>query len=1155
MYRIRFTKRFMNALLAATLVLSPIGGGTSTVLASTNPIGLKVTTDSPEYDRGYLVASISIRGDQLGLTSDADAEELHIRLTYDGDVFDTSNYTVPIDGGWQYTDSGYYSAGPNLSSYATVDAPIVVDNGDGTYTMDLNIKADDPDNPIQASSDEVVMDLIMDVKDDAPAAPTSIAFTSVTMKSANGSIITTNQDAGAFSLTDANVSVLLPDDEAVAEDLSELAIGYAANESDAGVQSNVTLPQAGDNGSTVTWSSSDPSVISEQGTVQRPAVGQGNATVDLTATITRGNVTDTRIFTLTVLEQALSDAQAVAEAKMALAVGYAPLEDQNTVKSALTLPTSGAQGTTVSWSSDTPAVVTNSGAVTRPAYSTGDVTATLTATLTRGNASDTQVFPVKVLRLEQTDEEAVEEAKEALSVGYLPGDTAGAVTQNVTLPLSGINGTAISWGTSDAGVITNTGVVSRPANGTGNQTVTLTATISRGAATRTQPFQLTVLEPAPNTLSDADAVALAKEALEVGYASGDSTAHVTQNVILPASGLHDTAISWTSTNANRVDASGAVTRGDTTETVQVTATISKGAATLEKTFDLTVPLSDAAAVAADKAALLVGLQPNDETDSVTGNVTLPAAGLNGTTITWSSDKTNVISDTGTVVRPSYSSGNAAVVLTATVQKGQALDTKPFPLTVLEAAQTSSEGSNGGSTSNEPDGGSSGGIDALSDADAVTLAKEALEVGYASGDSAAHVTQNVILPGNGLHGTVITWTSTNVNRVDASGAVTRGDTTETVQVTATISKGAATLEKTFDLTVPLSDAAAVAADKAALLVGLQSNDQPDSVTGNVTLPAAGLNGTTITWSSDKTNVISDTGTVIRPSYSSGNAAVILTATVQKGQALDTKAFTLTVLKAARKSSGGGGGGGTSTSTPTTPAPNTPVPDTKPAPPNPEHAGIFNSSVVKSDSSVKENVLAKVEEAKKTAAPAEVSDTKGHWAQKTLDLFVRLNVIQGYEDGTAKPDQAISRGEFVSILSRLFQVSGSQQVNLQDIGDHWAADAIQQFAAAGVIGGYGDGTFQPDRTISREEIVVIMSRLINMNQVDKNQAPGNFQDVGESYAKETIQDAAKAGIIQGKGPGRFEPNSSSTRAEALQIILNTLNLNPDIKSLLDSLQKKD
>ncbi|AFC30678.1 regulator of chromosome condensation RCC1 [Paenibacillus mucilaginosus 3016] len=968
MYRIRFTRRFMNALLAAALVLSPLGGGAPTVLASGNSIGLKVNTyDVLVYKRGD-IASISIRGDQLGLPSDADAEELHIQLTYDGDVFDTSNYTVPmLNGGWQYTDPSYYSVGPNLSGNATLDAPIVVDNGDGTYTMDLNIKADDPDHPIQAGSDEVVLDLIMDVKSDAPAVSTSIVFTTVTMKSANGSIITTNQDAGVFSLTDANVSVFLPDDEAVAEDTSGLAIGYAVNESAAGVQSNVTLPPTGENGSTILWSSSDPSVISEAGTVQRPAVGQGNASVDLTAAITKGHVTDTKMFTLTVLEQTLSDAQAVAE------------------------------------------------------------------------------------------------AREALSVGYLPGDSAGAVTRNV---------------------------------------------------------------------------------------------------ILPVNALHDTAVTWTSTNADRVDASGTVTRGDTTETVQVTATISKGAVTLEKTFDLTVLMSDAAAVAADKAALLVGLQPNDQTDSVTGDVTLSATGLNGTAITWSSDKTSVISNTGTVVRPSYGTGNAAVVLTATVQKGQAQDTKPFTLTVLEAAQSPSEGSNGGSGSNTESGGGSGGSgDSLSDADAVTLAKEALSVGYLPGDSAGSVTQNVILPLNGLHDTAVTWTSTNADRVDASGTVTRGDTTETVQVTATISKGAVTLEKTFDLTVLMSDAAAVAIDKAALLVGLQPNDQTDSVTGNVTLPATGLNGTTITWSSDKTSVISDTGTVVRPSYSSGNAAVVLTATVQKGQAQETKPFTLTVLKAARKASGGGGGISTSTTTPTTtptttttPAPNPSVPDPTPAPSKPGHAGIFNSSVVKSDNNVKENVLAKVEEAKKAAAPAKVSDTKGHWAQKTFDLFVQLNVIQGYEDGTAKPDQTISRAEFVSILSRLFQVSGDKQVALQDIGGHWANEneAIKQFAAAGVIGGYGDGTFQPDRTISREEIVVIMSRLINMNQLNKNEATGTFQDAGESYAKDTIQAAAEAGIIQGKGPGRFEPKSSSTRAEALQIILNTLNLNSEIATLLDSLE---
>ncbi|WP_229757672.1 S-layer homology domain-containing protein [Paenibacillus marchantiophytorum] len=72
----------------------------------------------------------------------------------------------------------------------------------------------------------------------------------------------------------------------------------------------------------------------------------------------------------------------------------------------------------------------------------------------------------------------------------------------------------------------------------------------------------------------------------------------------------------------------------------------------------------------------------------------------------------------------------------------------------------------------------------------------------------------------------------------------------------------------------------------------------------------------------------------------------------------------------------------------------------------------------------------------------------------------------------------------------------------------------------MGGYEDGSFKPDKTISREEMAIILSRVINLNAVTK--------------------DASE-----------FDPKADSSRAEALQVILNALNLNPDIKTLFDFL----
>jgi hypothetical protein len=148
------------------------------------------------------------------------------------------------------------------------------------------------------------------------------------------------------------------------------------------VVADLSLPASGATGTTVAWASSDPAVVSATGAVTRPAFGQPDATVTLTATVTRGTVSRTRDFTVTVLAEERTD-----EGKAQDAVAAVELVHADDVRGNLTLPTSGLHGTTLSWASSAPAVVTPTGEVTRPAYGAAAVDVTMTVTATRGTAS------------------------------------------------------------------------------------------------------------------------------------------------------------------------------------------------------------------------------------------------------------------------------------------------------------------------------------------------------------------------------------------------------------------------------------------------------------------------------------------------------------------------------------------------------------------------------------------------------------------------------------------------------------------------------------------------------------------------------------------------------------------------------------------------
>ena len=269
-----------------------------------------------------------------------------------------------------------------------------------------------------------------------------------------------------------------------------------------------TLPTSGASGTTISWLSSNTSVVSNTGAVTRPTFGSGDANVILTATIRKGTVSDTVVFNLTVKEALQTDAQAVAADKAALT--WNVIRGTNAAQTDVTanldtLPLAGANNTTISWLSSNTSVVSNTGVVTRPSFTSGNAAVTLTATITKNAASDTVTFTLTVTRLDQTDTEAVAEAKAALVWDMIRNANAleTAVATNLNLPISGAAGTAISWASSNAAVIATNGTVNRPASGSGNAPVTLTATISRGAVTDTVAFNLTVISALAGNLSTA----------------------------------------------------------------------------------------------------------------------------------------------------------------------------------------------------------------------------------------------------------------------------------------------------------------------------------------------------------------------------------------------------------------------------------------------------------------------------------------------------------------------------------------------------------------------------------------------------------------------------------------------------------------------------
>ena len=175
--------------------------------------------------------------------------------------------------------------------------------------------------------------------------------------------------------------------------------------------------------------------------------------------------------------------------------------------------------------------------------------------------------------------------------------------------------------------------------------------------------------------------------------------------------------------------------------------------------------------------------------------------------------------------------------------------------------------------------------------------DALEIGFAGQDEAGSVTGSLVLPSESAGGIEIEWFSNRPDLVSSEGAMVRpsfasGDVE--VVLTAIVIASGKSGKKTFSLrlkALPQTDAEAVLADASVLEVQLAQGDTPEALSSSLGLPASGSNGSTISWSANRPELLSAEGKLLRPLGS--DERVRLTATLTKGEASKTKVFFFSV----------------------------------------------------------------------------------------------------------------------------------------------------------------------------------------------------------------------------------------------------------------------
>ncbi|MGO1580457.1 MAG: S-layer homology domain-containing protein [Peptoniphilaceae bacterium] len=101
----------------------------------------------------------------------------------------------------------------------------------------------------------------------------------------------------------------------------------------------------------------------------------------------------------------------------------------------------------------------------------------------------------------------------------------------------------------------------------------------------------------------------------------------------------------------------------------------------------------------------------------------------------------------------------------------------------------------------------------------------------------------------------------------------------------------------------------------------------------------------------------------------------------------------------------------------------------------------------------------------------------WFSNAISTMGKMSIVKGYKDNNFKPNENITRAEFAAIAARFADSSPNSNMNFSDINGHWSADHIKKAAALGWIKGYPDGTFKPEKDITRSEAVTLINRVLS------------------------------------------------------------------------------
>lgn len=171
----------------------------------------------------------------------------------------------------------------------------------------------------------------------------------------------------------------------------------------------------------------------------------------------------------------------------------------------------------------------------------------------------------------------------------------------------------------------------------------------------------------------------------------------------------------------------------------------------------------------------------------------------------------------------------------------------------------------------------------------------------------------------------------------------------------------------------------------------------------------------------------------------------------------------------------------------------------------------------------------------------TDTKGHWAEKEINSLSLNGMISGYTDNSFKPDKNMTRAELVTVINRLL---GNKEENTKYVPDinakDWFYSEVRKGIQSGIIKGNSEGYVRPNDLVTREEAIVMLQRaLVPIDTSSVIHEYNDFNEVSE-WSKESVITFLKENYINGYSDNTIRPKKNITRAEVVKLIENIVDV---------------